>query len=511
MAKFHSIMSRRDFMKILGLSAAGIGGASLVAPAFHDLDEMLASDRASWKRPWYVKQRELYNPTSDVDWDIMKRFDRCNEGHQPRQEARYNGTKRVQDSKTITQPDNLARDLAENRPGKGHKWVALRNAFDQSQPRKYSIEFAGPKGLSLKTPAQMGVPKWTGTPEENSRLLRAASRYLGAGMVGYQDLDDKWRNKLLISYNTTGVKDFKWADLSLPYPPPDSERYKYVYEDVDQGYEVTHTNSEGGKAGKGVIPTKQMYLVCFAWPDSLSNNLTTLSTVSNLNVGKSVYGAPALAGIWAFLYGLGYHSCGGTGDQERPEIHGATTGLTGIAEQARQNNWVLVPEWGNHMSSNSIFTDFPLAPTTPIDAGMFRFCRSCKKCAEACPVGCISFENEPTYDITQPNYNGVAQIEHNPGPKHFWTAMGACKLFYDEVGWNCGVCNAACTFSVGHSSMIHAVIKSSIATTGTFNSFLFNMSKSFGYGAMENKEDWWNLSLPIYGIDSTSSATDKIW
>ena len=100
MSKFHSIVSRRDFMKNLGLAGAGmIGGAALLtAPKFHDLDEMIASEGASYKqkRPWYVKERELFNPTADVDWDIMNRFDRMNEGHQQHTDAYYYPTARVQ-------------------------------------------------------------------------------------------------------------------------------------------------------------------------------------------------------------------------------------------------------------------------------------------------------------------------------------------------------------------------------------------------------------------------------
>ena len=59
MSVFHGTVSRRDFMKNLGLAGAGIGAAALVAPVFHDLDEMAASTGAAPKRPWYVKERDF--------------------------------------------------------------------------------------------------------------------------------------------------------------------------------------------------------------------------------------------------------------------------------------------------------------------------------------------------------------------------------------------------------------------------------------------------------------------
>ena len=49
-------MSRRDFMKALGLAGAGVGAAAAAAPVFHDLDEVMSS-ASMQKHPWYVKER----------------------------------------------------------------------------------------------------------------------------------------------------------------------------------------------------------------------------------------------------------------------------------------------------------------------------------------------------------------------------------------------------------------------------------------------------------------------
>ena len=65
MTKHHSTISRRDFLKILGLGGVGLGAAAVAAPVFHDLDEVIASPQAEFKRPWYVK--EVDKPTMEVD------------------------------------------------------------------------------------------------------------------------------------------------------------------------------------------------------------------------------------------------------------------------------------------------------------------------------------------------------------------------------------------------------------------------------------------------------------
>ena len=56
MKQFHSTVSRRDFMKGLGLTGAGVGAAAATAPLFKDLDDAVAGPTADFKRAWYVKE-----------------------------------------------------------------------------------------------------------------------------------------------------------------------------------------------------------------------------------------------------------------------------------------------------------------------------------------------------------------------------------------------------------------------------------------------------------------------
>lgn len=74
MSRFHSTMSRRDFMKVLGLNSAGVGGAVLASPAFNDLDDVVSQGNVS--RPWWA--RTVDTPTPEVDWNQMKKFSEGN-------------------------------------------------------------------------------------------------------------------------------------------------------------------------------------------------------------------------------------------------------------------------------------------------------------------------------------------------------------------------------------------------------------------------------------------------
>ena len=70
MNKYHSTVSRRDFLKALGLGGAGATLATaapiLSTPSFRDLDEVMASPEAGLNRPSWVK--EVDKPTVEIEW-----------------------------------------------------------------------------------------------------------------------------------------------------------------------------------------------------------------------------------------------------------------------------------------------------------------------------------------------------------------------------------------------------------------------------------------------------------
>ena len=68
--KHPSTVSNREQMKRMGLSRENSDDSK---SQFHDLDEVISSHKAVWKRPWWV--RTVNKPTMEVDWDRMERFD----------------------------------------------------------------------------------------------------------------------------------------------------------------------------------------------------------------------------------------------------------------------------------------------------------------------------------------------------------------------------------------------------------------------------------------------------
>jgi hypothetical protein len=81
---------------------------------------------------------------------------------------------------------------------------------------------------------------------------------------------------------------------------------------------------------------------------------------------------------------------------------------------------------------------------------------------------------------------------------------------------------ASCTFTKYKEAAIHDVVAGTIATTPVFNSFFRTMDDAFGYGLRGRRHDdftqgpvagedeamnsWWDMRVPIFGIDSTIGA-----
>jgi reductive dehalogenase len=401
--------------------------------------------------------------------------------------------------------------MAQQAPGWDIKWQALINGRtrpnnDQLVKHRGEGRYLNWLGIAYPEemadpPADRGMPNWTGTPEEGSHLLQAAMRYYGSCLTGFAELDERWRNHIVVKYTSDDdtLEDNGYFD-ETPWPPPDTLDgcHPVVYENVQKGYSTP---------SKFVIPTgKPMYAMVTSGMDSMS--ITKCQKYPPFRFSPN--GSAAIDhhevlhySTVNFLRALGDYQCLGLHGHQEGVLPVPSAGvLVGIGEQSRQNNLVLSPEYAFAHNPNGHIIDLPVAPTKPIDAGLFRFCHSCHKCADACPFGVISFEEEPTFDATP--VNGKEPIFHVKGAKSFWTDSAGCRLQRNEIG-GCGACVAACTFMVENGAMIHNLIKGTVAYTSLFNGFFYQMSKTFDFGRTE-PDDWWDMSHPVFGIDTTIVA-----
>ncbi len=491
MIKFHSTISRRDFMKAIGLAGVGVGTAALANPAFHDLDEVASvSSRGKVNRPWWVKEREALDSTTPVDWDVYKRYDGAlNDvpflGQMPPEEAK----KLTDETGMMGLFETLQKDqgitsqflkfpkwapgtrqiehMKKNTPGYGVREFAFGNGL-VTWPSKllepHGMYMGDSRVMSrIWSPQELGVPRWEGTPEENAALMRTVIRTLGGSTIGFVPLDDKTRRFI----NTRPIADpgmhVEFEDVDKPY-------LKYAGKD----------NSES----KFVIPYSFKTAITFSWQMSKEIMRVPGIHTAQQSGGTCIQIDVARHQLLQFLKALGWG--GASTDAIGNHLFPPFGVMGGLGEMGRMT-MVITPERGPQVRATScVFTDLPLAYDKPIDFGARRFCLSCKKCAEICPKGAISKETDPSWEITA-KYDKYVKPEtfNNAGLETWYLDHNKCYQGWKEsLSGYCGLCQPNCTFSKFDEASIHQVILSTSSATPVFNGFFRKMDDLFGYGSL---------------------------
>ncbi len=466
---YHSTVSRRDFMRYVGMGAFATAGGTLMNGPFKDLDQMMASPAAERKLPFWVK--EVDEPTVQIDWDNMEIFPGFTE-------TLFVPTSWPEGEWERIKQKNIAsttEKIKNNVPGYTLKDRALGDANCWGWAiSEIAPSWTGPDvhhvpvwehPTMFYTPEDFGVPKHQGTPEENSRMLRVAGRILGAADMGFVKLDEKTK-KLL---------------------------YGFVqFEDVEEGY--------AKEDGTMVLPDKDLWMIASVIPQSLWMAQYT----DRMSWAQSNTAAYSRASIYSnrikvFLRGLGYqHYGGGTSALGRAVGFGI---LSGMAEYGRAGIMVS-PQFGTNIRTVMLtVTDLPLAVTKPIDAGITNFCRTCMKCAEMCPSGAISTEKEPFW--------GGDVAYQAKGIKGWY--MDGKKCYEQMLGGDpdCSRCQTVCPFSKFDQAVMHDLVRASISSTPVLNGIIRDMDDVFGYGAEPdpNKTPWDlnPMDIPLFGLESSRS------
>ena len=441
--------------------------------AIHDA---VKSPIAEWRRPWWV--RWVDEPTVEVDWDRKERFD----GRKIMQVswAQYVGKDKAAYLNKVR--DKRVKEwMLENRPGYTLRDRALDIAGAQSGSVDTSFlgtwassgEKVDPFRQGAFSPEEMGLPRWEGSPEENSRMIRVALRNFGADQVGFLKMDERVR-KLIYANDARDGKVL-------------------AFENVERAYETSE---------KRVIPERAQWVIVFSVqlsgelikrtngsvPTALSSSTTGLAYARARNI---------MDRLQTFLHVIGYQGLMGTWFNGL----GIAVGLgvmAGLGELSRLNR-MISPEYGPMQRVFRIVTDLPLAPTKPIDAGIMRFCRTCKKCAEACPASCLSMETDPSWEVAGP--------WNSPGHRAYFEYSPRCRSYWALSTVGCARCFAACPFSRDDRSFIHSFVAATLSRTPVFNGLFTRLHTLAGYNVPKEPESWWDIKdMPPFGIDSTKGT-----
>jgi reductive dehalogenase len=449
-------VSRRDFIRLAALSS----GLSIALPEARDGAEGLHASQTDAsgrpKLPWWVRRVE--QPTMEVNWGRMERFDERARSVRGPGMVKYVGAERA-DQLERSKMTLLQRRLEKGAPGYSLKDHALQAAHSAGP----EITFLGPQMAA--TPQDRGVSRWEGAPEEAAQILRAAMRHMGAAQVGFLELEERYR-KLIYTVD------------------PDGKRLVFTAEEI--AWESESARHIPLKCRYVIVYTVQMSAETLKRaPTVLGSQTTSLSYLRGRQIQNSTQ---------EFLRSLGYQGLAGP-SQNGLGIAPAFAVLSGLGEMSRLNR-LITPQFGPMVRVFKMLTDLPVAPDRPIDAGIMNFCRHCKKCAEACGAEALSFSDEPFWQV-RGGWN-------NPGHKAYFEDSVACNEFQlTNAGTNCGICFAVCPFSKKDEAWIHDLVKATASSAPFLDGFIRSMDDALGYGAQKDPELWWSLDLPEHGCDST--------
>ena len=349
MSTFHSTVSRRDFMKGLGLTA--VGAAALTTPTFRDLDELTASAGTGMKRAWWVK--EVDEPTVEIDWSIMKRHHGGHSTQSAAVVARYPGLTAYN---AMAKTEKSAADrLKDNDPGYQLRDLALSGGSigtgllgDTNSNLKFG------QVTTMQTPEQRGVPKWTGSTEEATKMMRAAMVFYGAAAIATAEIGENHQKLIGLSGENQGT-------AYMHAEPPTTSTKPMVFD--------TKPNfSFDSKTSISYLPNVPLYGITWMIPQDMELNRMRPTTLGGIAQTRYRLREVPRANTQAFIRGLGYESMLDEPYRAIPSNAGAVLG--GLTENARHSIMSISPEYGSFGGYFDMLTTLPVEPTKPINAGI---------------------------------------------------------------------------------------------------------------------------------------------
>ncbi|UCE21670.1 MAG: reductive dehalogenase [Candidatus Aminicenantes bacterium] len=446
-------MKRRDFFKY-GLGSTGLAFGGGLASNVNPISP--THNRNPHGHPGWV--RKIDKPKLAVDDNVYSRFN--SRKNVFGSFAKYYGMENLKELRQRSQ-EMTRRYYEEDRPGyrledralADAAWVISRLGGLNRGTRSWTR-------MSISTPERRGVERYNKGPEEAARIIKSAARYFGAATVGITVLDRRHINS--------------------------HERGKEIaFEPVEEPYE---------NESKLVIPEKCKYAIALSVQMSLDNlqcSSTAISSAgSSLGYSRCEF---LVAGLAEFIRGLGYIAIPSVNDLGSSVAVAVDAGL---GELGRTNR-LITPEFGPYVRLCKILTDLPLMTDKPIDFGLMEFCKVCKRCAEACPSKCLSFDDEPSFQ--------VKGEWSNPGHQAWFEDSPKCLAYWQESTSGCSICIPVCPWAKKDKTMIHEIVKASSAKIHVLDRFFASMDEAFGYGRAKSAKKWWDLNLPEYGIDTSQA------
>ncbi len=272
------------------------------------------------------------------------------------------------------------------------------------------------------------------SPEAAAREIKTVARALGADGAGVTVRDQRW------------MYSEKYQELirrSAPNDIPEDLKWVIViYRGMDYGL-VRTAPSALGSAASGLGYSRDAAIVI-----SLAQYIRNLGYRAVASQNDSAMSIP-----YAIHAGLGEY------------------GRLGL---------LITKDFGPRVRLAKVFTDLPLAPDEPVNFGVKKFCRICKRCAEACPAGALPL-GEPAGDSeSRSTLKGVKKWSVN-APK--------CFAYWAAQNTDCCTCIRVCPYNKDYTKWLHRLGRWLAGTR--LRRLVLKLDDALGYGQRLRPSSWW--------------------
>lgn len=303
-----------------------------------------------------------------------------------------------------------------------------------------------------------------------ANMIKRAARLYGADLVGITQRDPKW--DYAIQFNPIPPMGRKM----FPMPPQSLEEFQSMGEFMK---DWTPEKWTYGWEKAGFVP-KTVIVMAFEMDyEAISCGSTEISAAA---VGEGYSQMAKVAYQMAvMLRQLGYKAIPAGNDTGMSVPYAIAAGL---GEGSRMGQLVTY-KYGPRVRLAKVYTDFDFVEYDKARTfGVFHFCKSCKRCADACPSKAIPQDDEPSFTPTHEHKDNA--YFNAVGVKKWYLDAKKCFAQWAHLGTDCTNCITSCPYNKPDFWHHRLVDKMTAAMPGPVHDFMREMDKVFGYGNVDD-------------------------
>jgi len=283
--------------------------------------------------------------------------------------------------------------------------------------------------------------------EEASNVIKRAAIIYGASLVGITRRDKRWD-----------------------------------YSEFVEAKAIMQERLDESTYGWERFPFEPKTVIVMAFEEDYEAISTAPSGISGVAVGQGYSQMSKVAyQLSVFLKELGYKSVAAGNDMGLSIPYAIAAGL---GEGSRMSLLVTY-KYGPRVRIAKVYTDLDFVEyDKPVTFGVMKFCKNCRRCADACPTQALTSQKEPSFEPLE----GENRWFNAKGIKKYWIEARKCQEGWSHFGSDCGACVAACPYNKPDFWHHRLIDKINAHLPGPVHDAMREMDKIFGYGEIDNPD-----------------------